>query len=493
MSLVESGLRAVKWNTVTTVLRFLLQLAAQVVLARYLGPDNYGVFGIGLLVLTFSTFLANFGLGQSLLHRKELGEEDIRFAFTWQVMAGFGAAAAVWLAAPYVAEFFREPRAEAAIRWLSLTCIFSAASSPAGNLAQRDLKFKELGLAQLASYFVGYILVGVPMAMMGFGYEALVAAWLIQSGGVAAASFALHPHSVKPLFSYQQSGVAANLSGIVFATNLVNWILTNLDRIAVGRLLDTRALGVYSVSYNLATMPNSLLLSSLQPTLMAVGARMQGENERLKRGYLQILAFVWVVLLPAFSLLSAASEQIISVLYGAKWQEAAPVLRMTFLAMPALLTTGLSTPILWGSGKRHLEATLQAPVILVALAAYGGMYLTVGGDLFLAAALAVSIMVLRMSIVFAATARAVGLPVRSVAPLICRGLALGGMTYGLYLGVEAALVGQAALVIALAGGAAVVCAGTALACIDPRLLGEPTIELLCRLAPTLTKFLKRKQ
>ena len=50
--------RAVKWNEFTTVARFALQLGAQVALARMLGPGNCGVYGIGMVVLTFATFLS---------------------------------------------------------------------------------------------------------------------------------------------------------------------------------------------------------------------------------------------------------------------------------------------------------------------------------------------------------------------------------------------------------------------------------------------------
>ena len=50
--------RALKWSALTTIARFVLQLAAQVALARMLGPGNFGVYGIGMAVLTFAAFLS---------------------------------------------------------------------------------------------------------------------------------------------------------------------------------------------------------------------------------------------------------------------------------------------------------------------------------------------------------------------------------------------------------------------------------------------------
>ena len=60
--------RALKWSALTTVARFVLQLGAQVALARMLGPGNYGIYGIGMTVLMFATFLSGASFSLSLIH-----------------------------------------------------------------------------------------------------------------------------------------------------------------------------------------------------------------------------------------------------------------------------------------------------------------------------------------------------------------------------------------------------------------------------------------
>src|SRR6476661_2698381 len=113
--------RALKWSAVTTVARFVLQFGAQVALARMLGPDNFGVYGIGLTVLTFVGFLsgASFSYGLMLL--------------------------------PTVS------RDEGMVQLLSLASLLMAAAAPATYLLQRDLDFRRLGMIQLASYAAGYL------------------------------------------------------------------------------------------------------------------------------------------------------------------------------------------------------------------------------------------------------------------------------------------------------------------------------------------------
>lgn len=83
-SIGNASVKAVKWSALTTVGRFALQLIAQSVLARILGPENYGLFGIGMVVYTFGNFFSSFGFGRNLLQKQEISDSDIRFAFTWQ-------------------------------------------------------------------------------------------------------------------------------------------------------------------------------------------------------------------------------------------------------------------------------------------------------------------------------------------------------------------------------------------------------------------------
>ena len=196
----QSGVTAVKWSAASTAIRFVLQMAAQVVLARTLGPDVFGIFAIGMVVLTFAAFFSGFGFSANLVLNKTLNEQDVRFAWTCQVIVGLLTMLAVYLLAPSLAGYFREPRAQSVIEWLSVACLLTAAAVPANTLLQRDLNFRAIGLIQVASYAAGYLVVGVPMALRGWGAYSLVAAWLVQAAVVLAASYALKPHCLRPLF-----------------------------------------------------------------------------------------------------------------------------------------------------------------------------------------------------------------------------------------------------------------------------------------------------
>ena len=485
----RSGVLAVKWSAASTVARFALQLVAQVVLARTLGPDIFGVFAIGMVVLTFANFVSGFGFSWSLLQRATLCEEDVRFAWTWQLLVGIVTMLALYWLAPLMAQYFREPRAQYVIEWLSLACLLSAAAAPSSYLLQRDLNFRGVGLIQVGSYAAGYLAVGMPMALLGWGTSSLVAAWLVQAMVHLVASYALKPHTLRPLFWYHDAASAIGTGRTVFITNIVHWVLTNLDRVVIGRLLNAQALGLYNVAYNLATMPNTLLLGALSPAFMAAGAQLQNERQRLGRAYLQMLATILVLGIPTFVFLALISADLVRLLYGPKWSEAAWVLGILFLSMPAYVIWGLSTPVLWNTGRKQYEYALQLPLVVLGALSF---YFFVGEGIRAAAIVAALLMILRAAVIAMAALHALELRWTALLPHAARGLLLSVVCAASVLaGQELVVRFEIPLLSLVISTLLAFFPAALLLVVRPQVLGDQTSAMVLRFFPRLENLLRR--
>lgn len=486
----KKGVAAVKWGAISSAGRFVLQLGAQVVLARLLGPDTYGVFGMGLLVFTLSNFLAEFGFGWGLVQKVDLHPDDVRFAFTWQIVTGGVAAGALLLLAPWLGEFFHDARVVPVIQWMALACVLNAASAPAMNLLRRDLNFRAIGLIQIGSYFVGYVLVGMTLAWLGYGVTTLVAAWLTQSAVTLIAAYVKRPHALKPLFHYAGASSMFNMGATVFFTNLVNWFISNLDRVMVGRLLNAHAVGLYTTGSNLSNMPAQLLLGSMQPAFLAAGARMQDDLPKLRSAYLQILATIWALIAPAMTVAALLAPDLVHLVYGAAWTGAGHVLAILFLAVPLQLTWCMTTPVLWNTGRKHHEVLAQLPVLLATL----GLFLAFGASGVEAAALVgAGATALRAAVIFAVTLPGTQIGWGAVLARLGRGLALctvAGAATWLGLRLAAPLHHPLASLMIGGGVAAAVCGGLVLW--RPGLLGEEAARMILRFAPRLAGLLRAR-
>jgi O-antigen/teichoic acid export membrane protein len=473
--------RAVRWSALTTIARFVLQLGAQVALARLLGPGNFGVYGIGIAVLTFAAFLSGASFAWSLMLMPSVTPDDIRFSFTWQLVAGLLSSAAIYLAAPAAAVFFSDAQLEGVLQWLALASLLIAATGTVTCLLQRDLNFRTLGLVQLAGYAVGYIGVGIPMAIAGEGANSLAAACVVQAAVTLVISYALRPHPVRLLFSHPGGAAALTTGRTVFVTNVVNWLLSNLDRVVLGRVLNTHAVGLYAMASNLAQIPYFLLVGALQPTFLAAGAKVQDDRQRLAHGWLLGLACVLVLLTPASVVLALLSSDLVSLLYGPAWMEAAWVLALLFLCLPAWVCWGFTTPVLWNTGRKHLEYQLQLPLLALAAPAW---WLLARYGIRAAAIVSAVVIVARAVVIIAAALRALELRWSAVLPYLMRGLSLSALCAVAVLagqyGVAALAFPGAAL---LAGGLGAAAAMLLILVMRPRMLGAETLSALARMFP----------
>ena len=475
--------RALKWSAATTFARFVLQFAAQVALARILGPDNYGVYGIGIAVLTFVAFLSGSSFSWNLMLLPVVDDDDIRFSFTWQLIVGSGCALAMYAAAPALAVFFGDARVEGMVQLLSIASLLTAASAPATCLLQRDLNFRLLGLIQLASYATGYLAVGVPMALYGWGPYALGTAAVVQAAVVLLTSYAVRPHPVRPLFSHAGGAAALATGRTVFVTNVVNWFLSNIDRVLIARVLNAQAVGLYNVAYNLASIPSTLLLGALQPTFLAAGARLQDDAQRLGQAWRMALSSVLVLALPAGVVFALLSADLVQVLYGDAWSQSAWVLGVLFLCLPAWACWGISTPVLWNTGRKHLEYMLQLPLLAIALPAW---WIVAPSGIRAIATVSALVLFARAAVIVTAALRALGLRWQVVAVPLARGAGLAAACAIAVVTGQQAAAGSTLPGMALAAGSAGALAVLLLVLgVWPQLLGAEARGVLARFLPFL--------
>lgn len=513
-NLTKQSVSAVKWSALGNMARYGLQLGAQIVLARLLGPENYGLFALGMTVLAFSNMLANFGLAWGLVQAQDLSEADIRFVFTWQLISSVAAAVGLYLLAPAIAGFFNETRLEAIVEWLSLACLISGVTAPASSLLRRKLDFKSINIIEIASYTVGYILIGIPLAYTGAGVWSLVSAWLAQALCAFILSFIRCPHSIKPLFWYPGALAMTGVGSTVFVTNICNWLLNNLDRTLLGRFLSAQTVGLYSVGYHLANTPNALFIGALQPAFLAAGARIQSEPERLRNAYLSVLASVWILILPIFVVLAVVAQDLVSVLYGSTWRSSGTVLAILALSMPIYITWAMSTPILWNTGRKHWEILLQLPVLAVSAFA---LFKLASQGVVIVAIVAACTLLARAIVIASAACYLLKIGPRDLLGFAIRGIVMAALVAtGTFVGIETGHLAGIAITplatvansfagidmsrivgathfYALSGGLLI--GGSVLMItplIEPRILGVQVVQMLGRFSPSLFTFLERR-
>jgi PST family polysaccharide transporter len=390
MSLLRTGVQALKWSLLGELAARVLGPLTFIVLARLLVPEDFGIVAAATVLTSLCQVICDFGMSKALVQRNERVDEAATAAFWITLALGFVATLLLLAAAGAVAGFFREPRIEAVLQVLSPLPLLTAAASVPAAIMQRQLRFRPMFWARTVGSLVPAAL-GVPMAMAGAGVWALVAGTL--GGQVLQLVLLWGACGWRPTGRLDR-GIARELlgfSGWVLLANLALWGYGWLDAVVVGRWLSTHDMGLYRTGSTLVTMVFGVVFSPLMPVLYSVFARSQHDLPLLRDALMAVVRLAAVVAIPMALLLYALRDVLAAQLLGERWSAAGPVIGAMALTVGASWLVTFNGELLRAMGRPRAEVLLLGPL----LAVYVLVYLFAvrrGLDAFLLCRLALALM-----------------------------------------------------------------------------------------------------
>lgn len=359
-SISQCSYNALIWNYLGSAVRMSSQFIIGIILARLLGPEAFGVVAIGWLMVGIGNLVADFGLSAAVIQSETLAEKDIRFAFTAQVIFGALLTLIGFFSAEYIALFYHHVEATPVIKVMAFLFILQSFGQTAGAVLRRELNFKAYQAISIASYLIGYLLIGIPCAYNGFGAWSLVTAQLAQSTLFSAIIMWHTKHSLKPTFKPQSQGLFG-FGGKVIAANIASWGISNIDSLVVGRVLGVANLGVYNRAMVLIATPMNTLTTSLQGVLFSASARSQTDILLIKKAFIASTSVIGLICLPLAITVASVPNTIVRAVYGDQWAAVIPVLPALAIAMAINAFLALIGPVIMAQNKVGLE--LRAQVI----------------------------------------------------------------------------------------------------------------------------------
>jgi len=361
-----TGWQALRWSFLGNLARGLSQFLVGVFLARLLGPEPFGVVALGWMIIGLGRLFADLGFGAALVQRATLSEADLRYVFTVQMGLGLLLTAAGWLSADAIAAYFQKPQTAPVLRALFLLFVIECPGQTAAAMLRRELNFRRVQQVAIASYLIGYVLVGIPGAMLGYGEWSLVFAQLTQS--VLSTCLLLHgtPVPMKPCWRSDTQGIAG-FGMKVTAANLSSWAISYIDTAFVGRAFGVAELGLYSRALSLLNMPMSIIATGFQGVLFTSCSRQQHDTAKLKTIYLETSTAVAMVCLPLFATAAAVPATLVLGVYGNKWEAAIPLVPPLALAVLVHVILAVQGPVLMAANRVGAELRNQVFTVLIFL------------------------------------------------------------------------------------------------------------------------------
>lgn len=365
--LTETTITGLFWTSIAKGAQALVQLAAMLILARLLSPQEFGLFAAAMVVAGFSTIFSELGVHAAIVQRPNLESRHIRSGFTLSILISLVVGPTVFFSADAIARFFHMPELAAVVRLMSIGFPLQGIAAVAESLGQRRFRFSWLAAVDAGSFAVGFLVVAPLLTLLDFKVYALVGAYLTQQAVRTAALLLGSPHEKKPMFERRAVGEIMFFGTGFSLAKLANYFATQADNMVVARWLGPTALGHYAYAYQLMASPATLFGQILDRVLFPTMASVQDEPERLRLAYRSGVFACATVILPASAVIAVLAPEIVAILLGTGWAAVADPLRILAIGMLFRTSYKISDTMVRAKGAVYARAWRQVIFALAVL------------------------------------------------------------------------------------------------------------------------------
>ncbi|MDP2008972.1 MAG: oligosaccharide flippase family protein [Phenylobacterium sp.] len=352
--------------TAASSLRLLLQLALLPILARLVGPAEYGLVALAMPFILLANVLSDGGMGYALGRRAQASRELESTVF-W-LTAGLGAALALacCLAALPMGAILQQPRLPALIMALSPILFMNGLTAVSNGRIIREGRFAVFAVGDVISTVLGAA-TALAAAMNGWGAWSLVAQQLVLWGaklvwvtvnGRAEIGFHCRFEEARGLLAFGGSTIGAILA---------DFVARNLDSLIVGGVLGVSALGYYAMAYQIVRAPDMLISGPLYLYIFTAVARAAGDPSGQSARVLAIagLRLGAVALAPLFCGLALVADLAVALVLGPKWLGSVGALQFLAIAGFFFCMFSILSTTAMGLGRSRLQLGMSIILAIV--------------------------------------------------------------------------------------------------------------------------------
>ena len=364
-NLRRKALRGGAITMASTLLQRILGLVILAVLARLLSPQEYGLLGMVFVVTSFLAIFSDMGLSLATIQKADITRDQISNLFWINLLLGVLLGAFTALAAPGIAAFYGRPELVTISLFCAINFPLASLGALQGALLQRRMAFGRMTLAEGAGLIAGGA-AGILLAWYGAGVYALVAQQLTKTLLTTLGRWVFTGWRPRLWTSRAGVGSMIRFGGFVTGYNVVNCFSRNFDKILLGRFCGAVLLGLYTRAYVLMTFPIQLISLPVSQVMIPTLSSLQNDLPRLRKTYLHSIRILAFISFPIMGYLILVGDEILVLLYGAKWHDAGSIFRILCIAglWQGIYNSTGQLFIVSGRTDRQLKAGLGMALLL---------------------------------------------------------------------------------------------------------------------------------
>ncbi len=321
--------KSMGWSLFSEVAAKFVTPVTNMLLARILVPDDFGVLAICNMLVSFVDIITDAGFGKYLVQADIKSEEErdqlANVAFWSNLALSVTLYLLIILNRVRIATLLGGSEYSTVICVASIQLILTSISSIQTGLFRRKFDFKKLFLARVAVAAVP-LLIAVPIAYFTRSYWALIIGTLSGALGNSVLLTILSSWRPRLYYSFEQLKKMFSFSFWSLCEGLANWTIFWFDTFMVTRIYSAYYVGIYKNSANMVMSIMGMITASMSPVLLSVLSRVRDDPKEYESLYLTIQRIMLYLVIPMGFGLFFYRGIATYVLFGNQWDEAANVI-----------------------------------------------------------------------------------------------------------------------------------------------------------------------
>ncbi len=372
-NLKEKTARGLLWGALNNGGQQMLNLVFGIFLGRLLSPADYGMVGMLAIFSLLASNLQESGFISALNRKKEATQDDYNAVFWFNVLMAATIYAVLWLCAPLIAAWFREPALIPLARFTFISFVVSALGTTPRAYLFRNLRVKDTAWMSLTALFVSGV-TGVVLAWQGFSYWGIAVQNLVYCAMMSALAWRYSGWRPSLRLDFRPLRGMIGFSSKLLATNCFTAINGNIFAVFFGPLYGERIVGFYNQGNKWTQMGYNFLNGTLWNVSQPVFARLEGDADTQRRAFRKMLRFTTFVSCPVLFGLALIAPEFITLLVGPKWLSSADLMQLLSIGGAFIPIATFYSNYLVSQGRSNLFMWNTIGLCLAQIAALLALY-----------------------------------------------------------------------------------------------------------------------
>ena len=336
----------------------LFSLVIQIILARLLAPDDFGILAILLVFVNISNVLIQKGFATALVQKKEVTDDDINTVLFFSELFAIIIYIILWIIAPFIEEFYAMESLSLYIRVISVSLFFGAFYSIENSIMVRKMSFKYMFMSSFLATVISGVF-GIYLAYIGMGCWALIMQTVMQQLLLSLFSFPICKWRIKIYYSKKIFKEVFGFGSKVLLSEILYTGVENMRTLLIGMRYSSQDLAFYDRGQIYPAVAMRSLYDTLGSVLLPIFSKKQENVLNLKTNVQDALGITFFLIAPCFIGFAVISEPFTKLLLTERWAPAIPYMQVFCIYQLGILPYCILRNVLYALGKSEKSLKLE--------------------------------------------------------------------------------------------------------------------------------------